>query len=150
MKVLLVSLLLAPAVSLAQIKIRPIEGGGGTSGVNVLPPATPEKTVVQTTVTALSPEREWKHRDGRAMTARLISFHDPEPGAKAPASASAIIVVQEGKVRLHRAGAIHVFPVDQLSEADQAFIKDKVDRLRRASAAEKKATEPAPSSPAQP
>ena len=94
-------------------------GGTGNTGAIVTPRQPTTQTIVSY-VTYLSKEREWSDATGRKMTGRLVAFSAPEPGKSGP-----VVVMHEGKVRLRRSGAKvnSDLPLEQLSQADQLFIK---------------------------
>jgi hypothetical protein len=99
----------------------------GNTGA-VVTPAPPQTRTVISYVTYLSKEREWADVSGRKMTGRLVAFSAPEPGKTGP-----VVVLQDGKVRLRRAGAkvSNDLPLDKLSQADQLFVKGIESAIKR-------------------
>ncbi len=116
--IFLVSILTAldPATEArSRLMERTITGTGSTAK-----PSSTEKEVIVSYTTFVSAEREWLDVSNRKMKGRLVAFQAPEPGKSGP-----VIVIKEGKILLRRTGAKtnNEFPLDQLSEADQVFVK---------------------------
>jgi|GEM_PF-5104966 len=100
-----------------------INGGSTTIG-----PSGGGRKVVTTYLTYVSPLREWSAADGRTMQGRLVAFSAPRPGESGP-----VEVIRSGKVRLMRAGSQKAvdFPIENLSEDDQAFVKRVAEAAKR-------------------
>lgn len=105
-------------------------GRGGTIGGGIREDReTPEKKTVRITYIAVTPERSWTDAKGRSMTGALLAFESG--GEKQPAPEN-LTLIREGKVRLLRKGAEEpsIFPLAQLSEEDQEYIR-KIDEARK-------------------
>jgi hypothetical protein len=118
-QVLALSAIVSAQDPATEARKRLMERNNTGNGTNVSP-TTPGREVIISYITYLSAEREWSDISDRKMTGRLVAFQAPEPGKSGP-----MIVLKEGKILLRRTGtkANSEFPLDQLSETDQVFVK---------------------------
>jgi hypothetical protein len=110
---------------------RTIGGGSGSTEVSVSAPSPTERMVRLTSHIALSEARQWTSQDGRSLLGKLIAFEDLTTEVPQSQAATATMprltgkptVIQDESARLLVQQTAHVIPLKQLSEADQAFVK---------------------------
>lgn len=104
--------------------------GGGSAGVGITPaqPEAPEKIIRNVTFMALSEKRAWKSDDGKTMVAMLLAF-DTEGKSPEELKAAPVTVIKKGHVRLLKENKEFVLPLNRLSESDQNFVRDALEKF---------------------
>jgi len=92
---------------------------------------TPGKETIISYTTLVSAERDWSDISNRKISGRLVAFQAPEPGKTGP-----MVVVKGGNILLRKTGTKtnYEFPLDQLSEADQIFVKSIDSAIKKGAA----------------
>jgi hypothetical protein len=114
---------------LKKSETRTIDGGGSAGvGLTPAPPKTPEKIIKNVTYMALSDKRAWKSADGKTIIAMLLAF-DTEGKSAEELKASPVTVIKKGQVRLLKDSKEFILPMKRLSEPDQNFVRDVLEKF---------------------
>ncbi len=132
---LLGAIAFAPPSAVAQQGFKKSEtrtiDGGGSAGVGITPaqPKAPEKIIKNVTYMALSEKRAWKSAEGKTIVAMLLAF-DTEGKSADELKAAPVTVIKKGQVRLLVEKKEFVLPLTRLSEPDQTFVRDAMEKFR--------------------
>jgi hypothetical protein len=102
----------------------------GNSTESEIGPEHKKTKVVTVQYIAVTPVRSWMNNKGDTMKARVLAFSAPKEGESGP-----VEVIRAGKIRflLFNAKKPILYPVANLSEADQEYVRGIAKAARRGS-----------------